>query len=36
MKKTYEPPVLIKCQRLSKVTAGPGPSAIIIRPSTSG
>ncbi|TPN74532.1 putative RiPP precursor [Mesorhizobium sp. CU2] len=32
MKKTYEKPVLVRRQRLSSVTAGPGPSTVIIAP----
>ncbi|TPM90588.1 putative RiPP precursor [Mesorhizobium sp. B2-1-3A] len=35
MKKSYEKPTLIKRERLSRVTAGPGPSVIIIVPSPS-
>ncbi|TPN86658.1 putative RiPP precursor [Mesorhizobium sp. CU2] len=31
MKKTYEKPVLVRRQRLSKITAVPTPSTVIIE-----
>lgn len=34
MKKTYEKPVLVRKQKLSIVTAGPGPSVIILNGNT--
>ncbi|CDX39164.1 conserved hypothetical protein [Mesorhizobium sp. ORS 3359] len=32
MKKTYEKPVLVRKQKLSSVTAGPGPSNVVLIP----
>lgn len=32
MKKTYQKPTLTRREVLSKVTAGPGPSVIIVVP----